>query len=243
MQSTSELLPKVLVQLPAPSSAEPASPTNPPTISANYCNAGANERPLKTTWQQRRLNLEAFCPAVQVMADAVEAWCMNLYRNGQLGRMLTISGPFGLGKTESLRAAKRYARDIAFAAWPTTWPRPITSIYVNWSDFIREQVGNNNREQMEDIVTADAIFIDDIGSEEDAFKSGAPTRILGDVLGKLERKFVLITTNISPAKGGWRARWDGRVEDRLLRRGAHVVDLWRPELRAESYARWQLRQG
>lgn len=198
--------------------------------------------PLRNDWQNRRIGLEG-APGVQLMADAVEKWCKGIYKRNKEGRSLMITGTFGCGKTECLRAARGYVKDIAVAVYPDFWPKPIIFCDVNWSDFIRGQVEDDNREQMEDLISADVIFIDDLGSEEDRFKSGAPTRILGDVLGKIENKFIFITSNISPENGGWLKRWDGRVQDRLLRSGMNVVNLWRPELKVESYAVWKLKQG
>lgn len=122
--------------------------------------------------------------------------------------------------------------------WPSPkpWPAPPSFYSCNWSDFVRELVEFNNVEMREDLLGSNAVFIDDIGSEEDRFKSGAPTRLLGDVLGRLhdERRFVFITTNVSPE--GWKSRWDGRVEDRLLRMDATIVDL----SHCQSYATWQI---
>lgn len=153
-----------------------------------------------------------------------------------------LTGPFGCGKTEMLRAAKTYVRDITYAAWPEHWSKPLVMTYVNWGDFIRGQVDDNNREQLEDLVSSDVIFIDDLGSEDDRFRSGSPTRILGDTLGKIENRFIFMTSNIDPTDSGWRKRWDGRVEDRLLRSGMNVVNLWKPELGVESYQVWKARQ-
>jgi DNA replication protein DnaC len=218
------------------------SPIALPSMLANCYSKNKIERPLRNEWQRRRLNLEVFCPAVQFMADAVQDWCMNLARNGKDGRCIVLTGPFGLGKTECLRAAAKYTRDVRMAIWPEPWPRPLQFLSVNWADFIREQVENDNHEQMEDLTQSDVVFLDDIGSEEDRFKSGSPARILGDVLGKMERKFIFITTNIDPVNSGWAKRWDGRVEDRLLRARSTVINLWQPELEAESYAVWRLRQ-
>lgn len=84
------------------------------------------------------------------------------------------------------------------------------------------------------------MFLDDIGSEEDRFKSGAPSRILGDVLGRIhdEKKFAFITTNIPP--GEWKARWDARVYDRLLRMNPIAPNVWQA---GESYAVWKMRNG
>lgn len=174
------------------------------------------------------------------MADLMQSWCMNLAKHGKDGRTIIITGPFGCGKTEALRAAAKYTRDVRMAVWPEPWPHPAQFLMVNWSDFIREQVEGNNHEQMEDLILSDVAFLDDVGSEEDRFRSGGATRIFGDVLGKMERKFLFITTNIHPNQ--WRERWDGRVEDRLLRARSVVANLWLPELRAESYAVWKMRQ-
>lgn len=175
------------------------------------------------------------------MAHAVEYWSMNLARYGTEWRTLVLSGPFGCGKTHALSAARRYVRGVRMDLWPEPWPSPPQYYTCNWSDFVREQVQHTNEEMREDLLDSHIVFLDDIGSEEDTFKSGAPTRILGDILGRLheKRRFVFITTNI--AQEHWANRWDGRVEDRLLRMNATIVNLWRSDLRAESYAVWKLK--
>lgn len=195
------------------------------------------EFPLCNEWQRRRIGLEAFVPAVQVMAQATQDWCYRVYRRDIESRMIVLTGPFGFGKTECLNAAKTYVRDVRQAIWPVPWPRPLTLESINFGDFIREQVKNGNREQWEDVTSADVLTIDDIGSESDEFKGGATTRILGDLLGCMEKRFVFITTNI--AINGWADRWDGRVQDRLLRSNSTVINLWKPELQAQSYAVWK----
>lgn len=151
-----------------------------------------------------------------------------------------LSGPFGCGKTHALGASARYVRDVRMAIWPTPWPKPLQFMSVNWAYVIREIADSDNQEYGDDLLAADVIFIDDIGSEEDRFKSGAATRILGDFLGQMhrERKFIFITTNIAP--WGWKERWDGRVEDRLLRIDAAIVNLW--DCNAESYSSWKVKQ-
>jgi len=177
------------------------------------------------------------------MADAVETWCRGFARQDTQGRVIVLSGPFGCGKTRSLRAARGYVRDMRMQVWPSVWKTenggPPQFHSVNWSDFIRELTEKDNPEAREDMMDSDIVFWDDIGSEEDRFRSGSPARILGDCLGWVhdKRKFAFITTNIAPS--GWRERWDGRVEDRLLRSRAIVVDLWRNN--AESYAVWKLK--
>lgn len=173
------------------------------------------------------------------MADATEAWCARVRRNDRASLFMVVSGTFGCGKSHCLSAAARYVRAIYMDVWPTLWPKPIAVASIEFPRFVHEIVVNDNREHYEDVCEADAVFIDDIGAEEDRFRSGAPARVLGDLLGALERKFVFIATNIEP--NSWRTRWDGRVEDRLLRRNSTVCNLWSSETPAESYAKWQLK--
>lgn len=172
------------------------------------------------------------------MADRVEAWCGRVKANDRSSLSLVISGVFGCGKTQALRAARRYVRAIYMDVWPGKWPKPINLAFIEFPKFVHEIVVNDNQEHYEDVCSADVVFIDDIGAEEDRFRAGAPTRVLGDLLGALEKRFTFITTNIAP--DGWEKRWDGRVEDRLLRRNSVVCDLWRPEYATESFAKWQL---
>lgn len=169
------------------------------------------------------------------MADQVEKWCRNFAANGRTGRVIILAGPYGCGKTKCLNAASTYVRDVRMAIWPEPWGHPAQFMKVNWSDFSNEATEGKNREIVEDLLACDVVLLDDIGAEEDRFKSGSDTRLLGDVLGKVhdQRKFAFITTNFGP--GGWRDRWDGRVQDRLLRMDSTIVDM----TEAKSYAVWR----
>lgn len=173
------------------------------------------------------------------MADAVEAWCRGLAVKSKDGRVLVLAGPYGCGKSHCWRAARRYVRDVRMSLWPKPrpWDYPPTTYACNWADFVRDVGEFHNDEIREDLISADIVFADDVGSEEDRFKSGQANRILGDVLGALhdKGKFVFLTMNVESS--GWRSRWDGRVEDRLLRMNANIVDL----SDSESFATWNLR--
>lgn len=232
MEQINEILPSILARLPEPSSDKLESQTpewEPPKSSKPEA-----KLPLESKWQKKWLNMEAL-PGVQMAASAVEQWCGRVHRNKSSGRAVVLSGRFGCGKTRMLRAARRYVQAIYMDAWPAHWPHSINVQSVEFPRFCYE-VEKGNQDHFDDVAGADVAFIDDVGAEEDRFKSGAPTRILGDLLGQLESRFTFITTNIDPAK--WRERWDGRVEDRLLRRNSVVVNLW--EVGAKSFAEAQI---
>ena len=237
MKEISEITARVLEQLPEPSSDKrDNTPQN--TIPANCPACSPNARPLRTPWQQRRINLDSRPPKIQEMADCVESWCRNFARRGG-DRVIVLVGPFGCGKTHCLRAARRYVRDVRMEIWPEPkpWNYPPTVYSCNWAEFVREATENDNAEIREDLLSGDVVFVDDIGAEEDRFRSGAPTRLLADILERIheKRKFAFITSNVSAC--GWRERWDGRVEDRLLRMDAQIVDL----NGCESYSTWKLK--
>jgi hypothetical protein len=238
MEPISKTIETVLGRQPAPNSEASESPSLTAPPSANYFAESGN---LATRWQRLRIGLETITPAVQVMATEAEHWCSRVRNNAsRVARLIVLAGPFGCGKTEILKGARGYIKDIYMRVDDCAWKKSITIASIVWPEFIADYISQKNNERMEDIITSDVVFIDDVGAESDRFRSGEPTQILGEMLGALDKKFVFITTNIEPA--GWKLRWDGRVEDRLLRNGAVVVDGYDPELRAMSYQKWRLTQ-
>ncbi len=217
--------------------------TNPKTTLENSSPKNApGSVPLANAWQQRRLNLDARPPLIQEMADQTEAWCRNFAVYGKEKRIIVLAGTFGCGKSHCFRAAHRYVNDVRMEVWPRYWPKASEVFACNWADFSRDVLNRTPKDEGDgirtDMLSADVAFIDDIGSEEDPFRSGAATRLLADVLSHLHdrRRFAFITTNISP--GGWRERWDGRTADRLARMDARIMDL----TECESYASWKMKQ-
>lgn len=176
------------------------------------------------------------CRGIQAMADAVQTWCHKVHRNQRdNGTSLVVSGPFGCGKTRALRAAQHFVRLAYIDRMYAEWRSPITWQAIEFGGYASDYEAGINRGLQEDLRNTDVIFIDDIGAEEDRFKSGAATRMLGDLLGTLERKFTFITTNIE--RRHWATRWDRRVEDRLMRNQATICNLW--PLGAKSFAQIQ----
>ena len=62
---------------------------------------------------------------------------------------------------------------------------------------------------------ADVLFLDDIGSESDKYRSGETIDALCQVLGRRENKWTIVTTNYLIEE--WPTAFDARVSDRLFR--------------------------
>lgn len=191
----------------------------------------SNTSDLATEWQRRYIGLLKVTPAVQVMADAVQKWARNVYQNDKTHRLCVLTGCWGCGKTVAARGALNFVRDAYMDVYGRTWGHPITPTFVSFPEYCPKAVADKADEWREDILASHVIVLDDVGAEDDRFKSGTPARVLGDLLSDLERKFVLITTNTEPRF--WREKWGGRVEDRLNRNSV-IVDLWKHN--ARSYA-------
>lgn len=248
MEHISKHIPEALKNLPAPKSESPTSEqSNETSPSPNSLQTSERKMPeekgnLRSPWQRRRLRLETITPAVQEMADAVENWCKRVRDNEKtVGRLIILIGVFGSGKTECLKGAQRYISDIYMVMYPRTWKKPINSTTISWPKFVVELEENKNFEHYADVTSCDVVFIDDIGAEDDRFRSGSASRLLGQLLGDLADKFVFITSNIPPDK--WSEKWDGRVEDRLLRNLSVVFNGFDPETELKSYQQHQLEKA
>lgn len=87
------------------------------------------------------------------------------------------------------------------------WPLAAEAPRYEWKDWLAG------------IRSARVVLFDDVGSESDRFRSGEPAERLREALEAVERKWVVLTTNIEPNR--WSARFDQRVADRL-NKAAHV---------------------
>jgi DNA replication protein DnaC len=151
-------------------------------------------------------------------ANEAEAWAKRFFYNERKGSMLILSGDSGSGKSMMAR------RLCAWVDHVSGHCRGASTLWVDWVDWWeRYQAGRIYRDPM-DMIETDCLFIDDIGAESDRYKSGQNTSILCQVLGKREKKYTVLTTNIP--RHNFQPHFDTRVADRLKRNGAVYVSFW-----------------
>lgn len=138
---------------------------------------------------------------------------------------LTVTGDTGTGKTRSMRMISSLLRQVGVIGWAEcgTWHRPPSITFVEWSRIAVEDRFDSDL-FFQEATECDILFLDDIGSEVDRFKTSEPRERLRQLLGAREKKFSMITTNTKQSE--WASKWDIRVEDRLLRGNAIIADLW-----------------
>lgn len=168
---------------------------------------------------------EEFHPKIRKMAIWLESFlraaCMNCR---QKGTGMVIYGPVGTGKSHGIKRVKRYLESYAIDIYSLgSWPRgsriPSTCFAV-WSR--KAQLENGSFEDwFEDAKDAAWIILDDVGSEVDQYKSGAPAERLRRVLELARNRWMILTTNVPPEK--WTSAFDERAVDRM--RGMHLLDL------------------
>jgi DNA replication protein DnaC len=130
------------------------------------------------------------------------------------GTWFVVEGNTGSGKSHVAKRIRKFydgskiefwdgkSRDhIANALWGY-WPEVAGWDDDDFNDFVAE------------IGPAKLVILDDIGAEEEKYRSGAPAARLARVLERCDSRWVFATTNVPSRQ--WKDRWDQRVSDRLL---------------------------
>lgn len=180
---------------------------------------------LNDPWQQKWLGLAVSHPKVQEASDAVKSFAFDWFRHKR-PRRLVLTGQSGCGKTDLAKSLFRYANAASMLSWERGhWRSTPGCSFLLWQEVCDRL--EDSKASMVDILS-DAIhetllIVDDIGAESDRFKSGKGTDALGYLLTRRQDAgFTMLTTNVPSS--GWGARWDSRVEDRLLR-DSTVIDM------------------
>jgi len=168
------------------------------------------------------MGLDLHHPVVAKMAR----WCARFARRCVLSERplpwVVLVGKTGCGKTRAAKRAIRIIRESALDAQIAGYwsGRLCTAVTADWPQ-LAEMDDDDYADASRDLTEADVVLLDDIGAETDRYRSGLPTGRLRRLLGDLERRAVLVTTNVPMAQ--WESRWDARVASRLS--AAKVLDL------------------
>lgn len=164
-------------------------------------------------------------PDVAHLAIETGRFCNRWFCGDEKNRLLVLVGGTGCGKTHVAKRIARWVSAVSYERWLHLGSGDALPevAFVDWCHVATPQRTSEDRfydwltEHAEDSM----LILDDVGTEVDAARSGAPTARLCTVLNQRAGKFTLITTNVPVAS--WAARWDARVEDRLLR-GSVVIE-------------------
>jgi DNA replication protein DnaC len=150
---------------------------------------------------------------------------------------IVLAGKTGCGKSRVAKRALRIVRENAIRAHAAGFAPPGDRLarvaVVHWPTVAGEQE-ETYTESTRDIREADVALLDDIGAETDQFKAGVPNVRLMRLLDDLERKALIVTTNIRRSQ--WVQTWGERVASRLS--AAHTLDCFDvPDFRAMKGAK------
>jgi len=179
-------------------------------------------KPCKSKWQQKWIKLDVVHPSLQELADAAQKFCARWFGNAPKPSLLVIVGNYGSGKTHVAQSIFRFCRTASFSSLETgAWGanHVPSAIYISWpeacTEFEQKIYG-----VLQDAIESDLVVLDDIGAENDPWKTCSDK--LCQILSRREKQFTVVTTNIAPAE--WASRFDGRINDRLMRNSV-IVDI------------------
>lgn len=172
------------------------------------------KHPCNSIWQRKFLELEVTHHDVQATATVAESFCGRWFRNHTKDSLLVLFGNYGCGKTHIAQGIFDFCLRAAFKAlesghWGDTVP---SCYYLPWPE-AAAAMSEKQFGLVEDAFKADLLVLDDVGAENDPWKICADK--LCQILSRRERRFTVITTNLAPEH--WREKFDGRINDRLMR--------------------------
>ncbi len=193
--------------------------------------------PLPSPWQAKWLDLECHHPDIVKLGAVATKFAKNWFECADGPSWVVVHGEPGCGKTHVAQALSQWAAHVAFTAWEKHWGKRRGSRlprveFIDWA-FVASPESHSDadwRGTLSDAGAASVVFVDDLGTETDKFKTGIPVQRLTQLLNRREHQFLWVTTNIHPKF--WKARWDPRVEDRLL--SAQIVEINAPSFRSET---------
>lgn len=185
-------------------------------------------------FRQTVIRLDEGHKKVAALSKWTERWVKAAAQNQRPARWMAFIGAPGTGKSHAMRAAYEFMRSHSISLWPRWHQTPPRCRHAVWSKVVA--LGPGGWSDFEDDVHASKfVFLDDIGSEVDRFKSGEPAERLRTVLDLCATKWLMLSSNLTRETFG--RAFDGRIQSRLER--AAVLDMtgapdFRPKLRGQA---------
>lgn len=174
----------------------------------------------RSNWLETRLRLNHHHPVIKKLEDVVWEFCVGFITNPARGKRLLLYGNNGTGKTRVSRAICRWVdeRSHNMPLMETNdGQRVVESAFSFWPETV--DLWKDRKDwNIDYLIDADLLVIDDIGAEHDPSKIG--TEKLFRILERREKKWTIVTTNVIPT--AWEERFERRVADRLFRNFTHV---------------------
>lgn len=160
---------------------------------------------------------------VRLLARAAERFAYRMVRDWrEKGTWLVVSGQTGCGKSHVARAIARFWDSEHVDAYADGRLAGLSHLgcaeFINWALAVQCEA-DEWKEWLYSVRQARVVIVDDVGAESDRYKSGVPAERLLALLNSIEKKWVVITTNIQAEN--WAKRFDQRIADRL-NAAAHV---------------------
>lgn len=196
-----------------PLSPEPLKPRQP-----SFENAKKNDGTLSqslgiNTFAERLFRMEEHHPKVSDMIATAEWYVRRLRSPDKKPETVVFSGSSGCGKTHIARRiyafSKSYGADIIDTKHVSHW----ASKWFDWPLIAEAEDEDDFDDFLYQISQASFVVLDDVGSESDRYKNGAPTSRLRRALEELRRTWCVLTSNLSQEE--MCGHYDIRIADRF----------------------------
>lgn len=184
-------------------------------------------KPPNENWNAKWLKLQTGShPKLKEMELEAGKFCFEMWANPLQGRMLLLAGANGTGKTHCAKAVHRWVCKVGYGKkWidtdNNTYARSVSlsSLYWHWPELL-DCFKRGMWDLLDDMITTPCLVLDELGGGHDPSEVGVDK--LCQLLSRREKKWTLLTTNVTPA--AWEQKFDRRIASRFFRNST-LIDL------------------
>lgn len=172
----------------------------------------------RRAWLDSWLKIKANHPQLIELEKKVHRYCADYAKRpgGTCGRRLLIYGENGTGKSHAAKAIAAWAQRVAInlpLVHGEVGMRLAECQYFKWPVVVKNLYAGNWY-VLEEMTRASMLILDDVGAEhENQSKIGVQNLYM--ILERMEKSWMVITTNIGPAD--WEAKFERRISSRFMR--------------------------